>query len=199
MYSRIIRTRKRVAKGKRKSRFHWAWFCDICDDAKLLHSNRHPYAWVHRWLCRTSERTLRLKARWHQRAAVSILWYIVHCTSTRSTSTRSTTLHMGMHICMGRGPVDPLCVSCVIHSAPKFSARKEKSAPMKSQFLDAKSTFWKQWARSNFVTATQIWEVGKGKQLLWSCSGLHFLECHMLCLIYDQYSLETQSCSWLKR
>ena len=37
----IICSRKRVAKGKRKSRFHWVRFCDISDDAKLLHSNSH--------------------------------------------------------------------------------------------------------------------------------------------------------------
>ena len=41
MNSMIIRSRKRVAKGKRKSRFHWVRFCDIRDDAKLLHSNRY--------------------------------------------------------------------------------------------------------------------------------------------------------------
>ena len=42
----ITRSRKRVAKGKRKSRFPWVRFCDISDDAKLLHSNRHPIFWV---------------------------------------------------------------------------------------------------------------------------------------------------------
>ena len=41
-YTWIIRSRKRVAKGKQKSRFHGVRFCDISDDAKLLHSNRHP-------------------------------------------------------------------------------------------------------------------------------------------------------------
>ena len=40
-YSWIVLSWKRVPRERRKSRFQLVWFCDISDEAKLVHSNCH--------------------------------------------------------------------------------------------------------------------------------------------------------------